>query len=59
MDKKAQKRVAILRQRVQNLQRMLAGAKSQTDEPNEIKRIEKDLQDAKAEIDRLTGAKPG
>lgn len=56
MDKKAQKRVAILRQRVQKLQKMLAGVKSQTDEPDEVRQLEQELQDAKAEIERLTAS---
>lgn len=55
MDKKAQKRVAILRQRVQKLQKMLAGAKAQTDEPEEVGRIEKELQETKTEIEMMIG----
>lgn len=53
MDKKTQKRVAILRLRIQQLQKVLAGAKSQTDEPDEIERIEKEISETKSEIESL------
>ncbi|XZE35724.1 hypothetical protein SH501x_001264 [Pirellulaceae bacterium SH501] len=56
MDKKARKLVAILRQRVQKLQKMLAGAKSQSDVPDEVRQLEQELQDARAEIERLTSS---
>lgn len=50
MDKKTQKRVTILRARVQQLQRMLAGVKMQSDELDEVKHAEEELQKVKAEL---------
>ncbi|QDV21972.1 hypothetical protein [Aureliella helgolandensis] len=53
MDKKTQKRVGILRQRIQKLQKVLACVKSQADEPDEIEKVEKELGDARLELETL------
>ena len=53
MDKKAKKRVEVLRQRIQKMKQQLAGARQQDDEPGEIERLEKEIADATAEIERL------
>lgn len=56
MDKKTQKKVSVLRQRVQKLQKTLAGVKMQTDEPDEVERIEQELTQTKSEIANLLGS---
>ena len=53
MDKKAKKRIGVLNQRVQKLRQQLSGAKKQPDEPEEIPRLEREIDDAVAEIARL------
>jgi len=53
MDKKAKKRVEILRKRQDKLRQQLAGAKSQMDDPSEVENIEKEIADVQAEIDKL------
>jgi hypothetical protein len=53
MDKKAKKKIEVLRQRIQKHRLQLAGAKEQEDEPGEVARLEKDIADALAEIERL------
>ncbi|MFT5524843.1 MAG: uncharacterized coiled-coil DUF342 family protein [Pirellulaceae bacterium] len=40
MDKKAKKRLEVIRQRLQALQKQLAGAKQQDDEPGEVAELE-------------------
>jgi hypothetical protein len=53
MDKKTKKRLEILRQKLEKSQKLLASAKIQTDEPDEIENIEKQIVDLKAEIAEL------
>ena len=53
MDKKTKKRLEILRQKLEKSQKLLAAAKTQTDEPDEIENIEKQIADLKAEIAEL------
>lgn len=53
MNKKAKKRLEILRQRVEKSQKILAAAKQQTDEPDEVENIEKQIAEYKAEIAEL------
>ena len=53
MDKKTKKRLEILRQKVEKSQKLLAAAKQQTDEPDEIKNIESQIEELKAEINDL------
>ncbi len=53
MDKKAKKRVAVLRDRIQKLRQQLAGAKQQDDEPGEVERLEKEIADSASEIEKL------
>ena len=50
MDKKSKKRIEILHLKVEKAQKVLAAAKLQTDEPDEVKNIEKQIADLKAEI---------
>ena len=42
-----------MRQKTQKLQQQLSGAKQQQDEPDEVERIEKEMSDIKAEIEKL------
>lgn len=53
MDKKAKKRIEVLRKKIAHLQQQLAGAKQQPDDPDEPARIQAELDAAKAEIDKL------
>jgi hypothetical protein len=53
MDKKAQKRLDILRKKIAELQPRLAGAKKQMDDPNEVRKLEAELAAAQAELEKL------
>lgn len=53
MDKKAKKRIDVLQQRLQKLRMQLAGAKQQMDEPGEVARLEKELAEASAELEKV------
>ena len=53
MDKKAKKKIGILQKKIQSMRPRLAGAKQQDDEPGEIAKLEKDIADALAMIEKL------
>lgn len=53
MDKKAQKRIELLRKKISDVQQRLAGARKQMDDPDEVRQLEKDLAAAKDEIEKL------
>ncbi|MCC7476539.1 MAG: hypothetical protein IT425_14200 [Pirellulales bacterium] len=53
MDKKAQKRVELLRKKVNDLQQRLAGARKQMDDEDEVRQFEAEIAAAKAEIEKL------
>ncbi len=53
MDKKAKKKIDVLRQRVQKLQLQVAGAKKQLDDPAELARLERELVSAESELEKL------
>jgi hypothetical protein len=53
MDKKAKKRIEVLRKKIAQLQQQMVGAKQQPDDPDEPARIQAELDAAKAEIDKL------
>jgi hypothetical protein len=55
MDKKAKKRIDVLRQRLVQLRQKLAGAKAQLDDPEEVRRLERDVAEAEAEVAKLKG----
>ncbi|MDG1874203.1 MAG: hypothetical protein P8J27_09845 [Mariniblastus sp.] len=57
MDKKTKKRLEVLRQKVEKAQKVLAAAKLQTDEPDEVANIEKEIDGYKAEISVLKSKK--
>jgi len=43
VDKKAKKRLEVIRKKLQHMQQQLSGAKQQNDEPGEVERLEKDI----------------
>ncbi len=53
MDKKTKKRLEVLRQKMEKTQKLLAAAREQTDEPDEILTLEKQLAGFQAEITEL------
>ena len=53
MDKKAKKRIEVLRKKIAGLQLRLSGAKEQNDEPGEVEELENQIAAAKAEIEKL------
>ncbi len=53
MDKKAKKKIDVLRQRLHKLQQQLAGAKKQMDDADEVQRLEKDVASAEMELEKL------
>ena len=53
MDKKTKKRLEILRAKLEKGQKVLAAAKQQTDEPDEVEKIEKQIADLRKEIETL------
>jgi predicted nucleic acid-binding Zn-ribbon protein len=56
MDKKAKKRIEVLRKRIADIQPRLAGARKQMDEPDEVRKLETELATAQAEIAKLQEA---
>jgi hypothetical protein len=55
MDKKQQKKIDALNQRIQNLRRQVAGARKQLDDPAELKVLERQLAAAEAELAKAKG----
>lgn len=53
MNKKTKKRIAILRERLHKLQKMLAGAKQQRDDTKEVKELEQQLAKTREELTTL------
>ena len=53
MDKKAKKRLEVLRKRTQTLQQRIADTREQEDEPGEVAALEQQLQEVKEEIEKL------
>ena len=53
MDKKAKKRLEVLRQKLQKQEKLLAAAKQQTDEPDEVANIERQINEIKTEIEKI------
>jgi len=53
MDKKAKKRIEVLQPKLQKLRQLLAAAKKQPDEPEDIKRLESEIAAADAELHKL------
>jgi cob(I)alamin adenosyltransferase len=55
MDKKAKKRLEVIRQKLQMLRQQLAGAKKQDDEPGEVARLQQQIEALEAEAEQLKG----
>ena len=53
MDKKAKKRLDIIRKRLQKLRLQLSGARKQDDEPGEVKRLEEEIATLEQEAEEL------
>lgn len=53
MDKKAKKRIDVLNQKLQKLRQLLSAAKQQPDEPDDITRLEREIEEADAELHKL------
>jgi hypothetical protein len=53
VDKKSKKRLEVIRKKVDNLRKQVAGAKQQTDEPDEVERLEQEIAALSAERDKL------
>jgi hypothetical protein len=53
MDKRDKKKIDVLNQRLAKLRQQLAGARKQMDEPDEVKRLERQVSDAEAELQKL------
>jgi len=50
MDKKAKKRIKALRGKIEKLRHVLAGARQQQDEPDEVERVQQEIADCEAQI---------
>ena len=53
MDKKSKKRLEVMRKRLEKQNQLLIFARQQTDEASEVENIEKQIEETKAEIDKL------
>ena len=56
MDKKAKKRIDLLRKKINDVQQRLAGARKQMDDPHEVQQLETELAAAQQEIEKLKDA---
>jgi len=53
MDKKAKKRIEVLRKKITQMQQLLVASKQQPDDPDEPARIQADIETAQAEMHKL------
>jgi cob(I)alamin adenosyltransferase len=53
MDKKAKKRLEIIRKTLQKLRLQLSGARQQDDEPGEVQRLESNIAELEQEAEKL------
>ena len=53
MDKKVKKKIDVLHDRINKLKQQLAGAKKQMDDPAEVGRLERDIAQAEAELEKI------
>jgi cob(I)alamin adenosyltransferase len=53
MDKKSKKRIDLLNQRLQKLRQQLAGARKQMDDPEDVRRLERDIEEVTSELEKL------
>lgn len=53
MDKKAKKRTDLLNQRLQKLRQQLSGARRQMDDPQDVARLEREIEQVSSELEKL------
>ena len=53
MDKKAKKRIDLLNLRLQKLRQQLAGARKQMDDPADVTRLEREIEQGSSELEKL------
>ena len=53
MDKRDKKRIDVLNQRLAKLRQQLSGARKQMDDPDEVRRLEQQLSEVEAELQKL------
>lgn len=53
LNKKQQKQIEAAKNKIQRLRQLLAAAKNQPDDPQEIPRLEKQIADLNAEIEKV------
>jgi hypothetical protein len=53
LNKKQQKQIEVAKNKIQGLQQLLKAARKQPDDPREIPRLEKEIADLNAEIERI------
>ncbi|HJT33663.1 MAG TPA: hypothetical protein VJ783_16580 [Pirellulales bacterium] len=53
MDKKAKKRIDLLNLRLQKLRQQLAGARKQMDDPADVTRLEREIEQVSSELEKL------
>lgn len=53
MDKKAKKRIDLLNQRLQKLRQQLAGARKQMDDPEDVRKLEREVEAVTSELEKL------
>lgn len=53
LNKKQKKQLDVLKKKIEKLRQLLAGAKSQMDDPAEVTRIEGEIAAAEAERDKI------
>ena len=53
MDKKTRKKLDVLRKKVNHLEQQLAGATRQMDDPREVERLRAELEQARAQVEKL------
>ena len=53
MNKKTRKRIQVLRDRLEKRRMQLAGAMSQPDEPDEAKKVQREIEEFEKELEKL------
>ena len=53
LNKKQQKQIEAAKNKIQRLRQLLAGAKNQPDDPQEAPRLEKQISELNAEIEKI------
>lgn len=53
LNKKQKKQIETARNKIQKLQQLLRAAKNQPDDPNEVPRLEGEIKDLEAQIEKI------